>query len=398
MTGLGTTGDRGADDSLAAAVSGAFRRQVGHPPEGVWSSPGRVNLIGEHIDYNGGLVLPFALQLRTAVAAGRRPDGLLTVASVQEPGDVVSLRVDGLTPPAVATWWAYVAGVLWSFREGATPVGGIDLVVDGRVPAGSGLSSSAALECATAAAVTDLYDLDLGPVELARLAQRAERDFAGVPCGLMDQMVSVAARAGHLLLFDTATGTTEQLPFDPAGHGLRLLVVDTRVRHAHADGAFAARRRDCEDAAARLGVTSLAAITPAGLPAALAVLAEEPRLARRVRHVVSEQARARAAARLLRGGDVAGLGPLLSSSHASLRDDYAVSSPGLDVVVAAAVGAGALGARMTGGGFGGCAIALAPESDVHRLTEAVRAAAASAGQPEPTIFSAIPSAGARRDA
>jgi galactokinase len=222
---------------------------TGRDPEGVWSAPGRVNLIGEHTDYNDGLVLPFALPLRTAIAAGRRPDNMLVIRSLQVPGPPVAAAVQSLAPNSLHGWSAYVAGVVWSLRSAGHDVAGLDLVVDGGVPAGSGLSSSAALECATAIAAADIYNLDVESGELARHARHAENAFVGVPCGLMDQMASMVATRGHALFFDTRSGSVEQVVFDPAGAGLRVLVLDTHTRHAHAEGAYAERRQAC--AAAR---------------------------------------------------------------------------------------------------------------------------------------------------
>jgi galactokinase len=373
-----------------------FRDRTGRPPEGLWSAPGRANLIGEHTDYNDGRVLPFGLPLRTTVAAARRADGRLRVWSAQHP-EAVETGVAALAPGTVAGWAAYVAGVVWAMREAGCPVSGLDIVVDGRVPAGSGLSSSAAMECATAIAVSDLY----GPVgdapTLARLCRRAENDFVGVPCGLMDQMVAVAARAGHALLFDTRSGEVEQLAFDPPAAGMELLVIDTRTRHAHAAGAYAERRRACADAAARIGVPALRDVGDDGLDDALQFLTGAPVLARRVRHVVTEDARTIRTAALLRAGRLAEIGPLLDQSHRSLRDDFEVSCAELDVTADAARDAGALGARLTGGGFGGCVVALVPHDRVGSVKAAVVAAARLQGWPEAAFWPSAASAGARRD-
>jgi galactokinase len=376
----------------------AFRDWVGHPPEGVWSAPGRVNLIGEHTDYNDGLVLPFALPLRTTVAAGRRVDDRLRIRSCQEPDSDLEMEVDSLQPGAVTGWAAYVAGVVWSMRSAGCPVAGMDVLIDSTVPVGSGLSSSAALECATAVSVADLYGPVGDAMMLARLCQRAENEFVGVPCGLMDQMVAMTARAGHALLFDVRSGEVEHLAFDPPVHGMELLVIDTRTRHAHAASAYADRRRTCSDAAARLGVAALRDVSEDDLDQALALLAGQPVLVRRVRHVVTENARVERTAALLRAGDLAAIGPLLNESHRSLRDDFEVSSPELDVVVDTARAAGALGARLTGGGFGGCVIALVARERVATVSAAVISTARRRGWPEPAFLPAAASAGARRDA
>jgi galactokinase len=376
----------------------SFQDWTGRPPEGIWSAPGRVNLIGEHTDYNDGRVLPFALPLRTSVAAGRRADGRLRVRSCQQPGGAIELEVGALAPGSVAGWAAYVAGVVWSMRAGGCPVEGIDLLVDSDVPAGSGLSSSAALECAVAIAVSDLYGPAGDAAALARMCQYAENEFVGVPCGLMDQMAAMAARAGHALLFDTRSGDVDHVAFDPPAAGFELIVIDTRSRHAHAGNAYADRRRACTDAAARLGVRALRDVSEGDLDRALEVLAGDPVLARRVRHVVTEDARVVRAAGLLRSGRLAEIGPLLDESHRSLRDDFEVSSVELDALAAAAREGGALGARLTGGGFGGCAIALVRQDHAAAVSDAVVAAAGRRGWAEPVFLAATPSAGARRDA
>jgi galactokinase len=378
-------------------LAAAFTELSGRPPEGIWSAPGRVNLIGEHTDYNDGYVLPFALAARTAAAAARRADGRLTVRSLQRPGTSLDVPLSALQPRGLAGPGAYVAGVAWAMRAAGQPVEGLDIVIDGAVPVGSGLSSSAAMECAAALAIAELSGIRLPPAELARLARRAENEFVGVPCGIMDQMAAMLALAGHALFLDTRTSRLEQVPFDPAASGLVLLVIDTHARHELADSGYADRFASCAEAARRLGVPALRDVPEAGLPDALARLAAFPVLARRVRHVVTENARVLATAELLRAGRLAAIGPLLTASHWSLRDDFEVSVPELDTAVSAALRAGALGARMTGGGFGGCVIALAPAAAARALSTAAAAAARRAGHIAPTIWPAVPSAGAHRD-
>ncbi len=385
------------DRARLAKLADAFAALTGQPPAGIWSAPGRVNLIGEHTDYNDGFVLPLALPARTAAAAARRDDGRLTVRSLQWPGELADVAVADLRPGHPGGWAGYVAGVVWALRASGHQLGGLDIVIDGAVPAGSGLSSSAALECATALAVSALGGIHQPLADLARLARQAENDFVGVPCGVMDQMAAMLSRAGHALFLDTRTGQTEHIPFDLARSGLELLVIDTRVHHDLADSGYAERFSNCAAAARLLGVRALRDVPAAGLPGALARLAAEPVLARRVRHVVTENARVLDTIDLLRAGQPARIGPILRASHASLRDDFEVSAPELDTAVAAAVAGGALGARMTGGGFGGSAIALTPAAASASAAAAVVAAADWAGHPVPTIGVVLASAGARCD-
>ncbi|GAA5030592.1 galactokinase [Actinopolymorpha pittospori] len=372
----------------------AFESTLGGRADGTWAAPGRVNLIGEHTDYNDGFVLPLALPQGVVAAVAKRSDGLLRMASRQADGRVET-RVDTLAPGSVTGWAAYVAGVVWSLREAGHEVGGLDILVDGDVPPGAGLSSSAALECATALAIKDLYDLDVEPAAMARLAQRAENDFVGMPCGIMDQSASLLCEREHVLFLDTRTLVTEQVPFDLGTHGLALLVVDTRAPHQLVDGEYAARRRACEEAAAALGITALRDIEPDGLEEALARLDDEVSR-KRVRHVVTEDARVLETVARLRGGSPDTIGPLLTASHESLRDDFEVTVPELDKAVEAALDAGALGARMTGGGFGGCVIALVQADAGEVVARRVAEAFAGAGFGAPAAFVAQPSAGARR--
>ena len=370
----------------------SFGGWFGGRPEQVWLAPGRANLIGEHTDYNQGWVLPFALGLGVTVAAARRGDGVLAIRSRQAPGAPADLPLAALAPGAVTGWAAYPAGVAWALREAGHPLaGGASLAVDSDLPQGAGLSSSAALECAAALALDGLHGLGLPRPELATLAQRAENDFVGVPSGIMDQSASLLSRAGHALLLDCRTGVTADVPLDPAAAGLALLIVDTGARHALGDGRYAQRRRECERAAALLGVGSLRDVTS---PAEVGPLGD-PVLRRRARHVVTENGRVKQAVALLTGGGLAGVGTLLYESHASLRDDFEVSWPEADVAVEAARAAGALGARMMGGGFGGSALALVPAGQ-RAVGAAVTAEFARRGWPSPAFFPAVPSAGAFR--
>ncbi|MEU8350691.1 galactokinase [Streptomyces sp. NPDC048845] len=385
------TGEAGVTEQLEPA----FRDLYGTGPEGVWAAPGRVNLIGEHTDYNDGFVLPLALPHTARAAVARRDDGVLRLHSADVGGGVTELRLDELEPGGVQGWEAYPAGVVWALLDAGHPVTGLDLHLASTVPTGAGLSSSAALEIVTALAVNDLYDLGLQRWRLARLAQRAENVFVGVPCGIMDQTASACCTEGHALHLDTRDLGQRQVPFDLAAEGLRLLVVDTRVKHQLGDGAYANRRSACEQGAALLDVPALRDIPYEELAGALARL-DDPVLRRRVRHVVTENHRVEEVIGRLEAGDPRAIGPLLTAGHVSLRDDFEVSCPELDLVVASAEDAGALGARMTGGGFGGSAVVLVEEDGAEEVGRAVTAAFAARGHRAPRVFTAVPAAGARR--
>jgi galactokinase len=363
-------------------------------PDGRWAGPGRVNLIGEHVDYADGLCLPFAIAQRTVVEVAKRTDERLRLRSRSERGGFESDLTE-VGPGRPDGWAGYVAGALWALRAVGHPVGGIDLLVTDTVPVGSGLSSSAALECAAALAVDDLFGLGLGDStegrkELAAACRRAENDIVGAQTGGMDQAASLLGTAGHALLLDTHDESTRQVPFDPAEVGLTLLIIDTKVRHSHADGQYGARRASVEKAAAALGRASLRDATVDDLATLDADLLP------RARHVVTEIERVRRTVALLDDGRLAEIGPLLDASHASLAGDYEVSCPELDLACATARAAGAVGARMTGGGFGGSAIALVPADGADTVAGAVRAAFATAGHREPDIRATEPSAGAER--
>ncbi|MFF3204789.1 galactokinase [Streptomyces sp. NPDC002962] len=381
----------------AQEVREGFVRLYGAEPEGVWAAPGRVNLIGEHTDYNDGFVMPFALPHIAVAAVARRTDGVLRLHSADLDGGVAELRLDELTPESDGAWTAYPAGVVWALREAGHPVTGADIHLSSTVPSGAGLSSSAAIEVVVALALNDLYDLGLQGWQLARLCQRAENVYVGAPTGIMDQTASACCEAGHALFLDTRDLSQKQIPLDLAAEGLRLLVVDTQVTHAHSGGEYGKRRAGCEKGAALLGVDALRDIAYADLDAALARLGDEEEVRRLVRHVVTEDQRVEQVVALLEsGGDTRAVGPVLTAGHASLRDDFRVSCAELDLVVDTALTHGALGARMTGGGFGGSAIVLAEATDVATLTKAVEEAFAAAGYKAPRVFEAVPAAGARR--
>ena len=376
--------------AVAERAAGRFRAWHGAEPEGVWHAPGRANLIGEHTDYNEGWVLPFALDRGVVVAAKRRGDDVLDIRSLQADAPV-TVPLATLRAGSVTGWAAYPAGVAWAIREAGQAVGGASLVIDSDLPQGAGLSSSAAIECATAVALVALYEVSVSRLELARLARRAENEMVGVPSGIMDQCASLLCEAGHALLLDCRTWDTAPVRLDPAAAGLALLLVDTGAQHALTDGRYALRRAECERAARAFGVRSLRDVDD---PARAAEIGDQV-LARRARHVISDDCRVRAAVDLLNAGDLAGLGPLLHASHASLRDDFEISWAQADAAVAAAERAGALGARMVGGGFGGSVIALVP-ADYARVTAALSAEYARRGWPPPHVLAAPPSAGASR--
>ncbi|MFJ2576779.1 galactokinase [Kitasatospora aureofaciens] len=371
-----------------------FAQIHGRAPEGEWAAPGRVNLIGEHTDYNLGFVLPIALPQTVRAQARRRDDGLLRLHSTRGDGTVVEVAVADLAPGGVTGWAGYPAAVVWALCEAGHEVGGAALSLGSDVPTGAGLSSSAALECAVALAYNDLYGLGLSAPELALIAQRAENAFVGVPCGIMDQMASMCCRAGAALHLDSRDLAMRQVPVDLAGAGLALLVLDTRVKHDLGDGAYAALRAGCERAAGLLGLPALRDLGPADLPSALAQLPDELRPL--VRHVVTENERVAEAVTHLDAGDLAALGPILTAGHASLRDDYRVSCPETDLAVSTAVAAGAHGARITGGGFGGSVIALVNATAAESVAAEVATAFREAGYATPRTLTAVPAEGARR--
>ncbi len=339
-------------------------------------APGRVNLIGEHVDYNGGRCLPIALTRTTSATVTLRAEPTLEVASGAR-----SWRGTYADLARVAdedSWVLYVGGVLLALGVDR----GMEILISSDVPVGSGLSSSAALECSVAVAVDAALGLGRTRAELVEACMRAEGETVGAPTGGLDQTIAMYGEAAHALLVDFAAGRHEQVPFDPAPHGLALLVINTRVSHALSDGGYGSRREECDEAARQLGVDHLSAAASAdGLPAPLD---------RRVRHVLSEVRRVDEFVAALRVDDWAPLGAILDASHASLRDDFEVSCEELDVAVETARAAGALGARMTGGGFGGSAIALVPAADLDEVTRAVTAAFTGRGWVEPECFVAEP--------
>jgi galactokinase len=378
-----------------------FQQVYGYEPTVRYSAPGRVNLIGEHTDYNDGYVLPFAIDRRTTSDIAPRTDRVIRVASsFDEAGDPVSLSLDDLEPARMDGWSAYVLGIAWALHEhvGASLDGrtGFDVFIDSDVPVGAGLSSSAAIECGVALAFNDLWELGLDRKTLARVGQFSENHAVGAPTGVMDQSASLLGEQDAVVFLDCRTLDTAVVDLALEANGLEVLVIDTRVEHAHATGGYKARRDSCERGAQVLGVPALRDVGVQDLPRAQELLDDET--FRRVRHIVTEDQRVLDTVRTLREQGPRAIGELLVASHESMRDDFEISVPELDLAVETAMEHGAVGARMTGGGFGGSAIALVDREARGTITEAVTAAFAAAGYREPNVFTVHAAQGARRDA
>jgi len=371
-----------------SSIEEKFLETFGEEPDLVAAAPGRVNLIGEHIDYTEGFVLPFAIKDRTLVAARKRDDSTVRVASAQRRNKIVTVDIKDVKPGLKGEWERYALGVLWSMGVKS----GVDLLIDGHVPLGAGLSSSAALECSVATAMNHLFDMGFNLEELARLTQKAENQYVGVPCGIMDQSVSLMATNGFALLLDCRDLSTRNIPFDVASHGLELLIIDTQAHHALTDGGYAERRASCESVAAKLHVKSMRELTIAQLDSSRDQLSETQYI--RARHAVTEMKRVLDCVEALSNGDFVNVGQLMNQSHLSLRDDYNVSCPELNTAVEASLAAGALGSRMVGGGFGGSAIALIQASKTSETISAVEKAFADKKFKAPRFFTSLPSQGA----
>ncbi|HEX3004071.1 MAG TPA: galactokinase family protein [Angustibacter sp.] len=394
-------------DDRAHELAARYADLVGAAPAGVWAAPGRVNLIGEHVDYNGGLCLPMALPQTTLVAAGARDDARLVAHSAQRPGEPVEIALADVGPGRPNGWGGYVAGAVAMLLDGADGADGVSreafgltAVVDSDVPVGAGLSSSAALSCSTILAADELAGThwaatDAGRARLVDACVRAENEVAQAPTGGMDQAAALRCSPGHALLLDCRDGSVEQVPFDLAAEDLALLVIDTRAEHSHSGGEYADRRAGCEAAARELGVTTLREVVDAPLDETLRRLSDDG-LKPLVRHVVCEIRRVREVVGLLRAGLLREIGPVLDASHVSLRDDYRVSAKELDLAVYTARVAGALGARMTGGGFGGSAIALVPADAANEVADHVHASFTAAGLRPPGFLLAQPAAAGHR--
>jgi galactokinase len=379
---------------LAELATAELRATWDVEPDGVWAAPGRVNLIGEHVDYNGGRCLPMALTRVTAAAVRRRDDDVVRLASTDPDAEPFEGRPADLGPGSVHGWAAYAAGTVWAVREAGIDVPGMDLAVSSDVPLGAGLSSSASLEAAVALAAAELAGRADDPALrglLIRAAIRAENEVVGAGTGGMDQTVALLAEEGAALLIETRDLTTSPVHLGLAEAGLELMVIDTRVKHTLADGQYAQRRADCDEAARQLGLEWLSDATLDDV-----ARLHDPRLQARTRHVVTENQRVDRVVELVAAGRVAEIGPLLDASHASLRDDYEVSAVELDVVVEAATAAGALGARMVGGGFGGSAIALVRAGQAGPVGDAVVAACRERGLTRPGSLTVTSGPAARR--
>ena len=365
-----------------------FLETFGEEPDLVAAAPGRVNLIGEHIDYSDGFVLPFAIKDRTLVAARKRNDSTVRIASAQRRNKIVTVDINQVKPGLKGEWERYALGVLWAMGTKE----GVDLLIDGNVPLGAGLSSSAALECSVATAMNHLFDLGFNFEELARLTQKAENQYVGVPCGIMDQSVSLMATQGSALLLDCRDLSTKNISFDVASNGLELLIIDTQAHHALTDGGYAERRASCESVVVKLDINSLRELSMEQLENSRALLTETEFV--RARHAVTEMKRVLECVDALSNSDFEKVGHLINQSHTSLRDDYTVSCPELDTAVEAALSAGALGSRMVGGGFGGSAIALIQASKTKETIKLIEKAFSNKGFKAPRFFASLPSQGA----
>ena len=376
-------------------VRSGFAELYGYEPEGVWSAPGRVNLIGEHTDYNEGFVFPFAINRRTFAAVALRTDGIARVASSFSP-QVVDIPVSEINRETVEGWSAYPLGVVWALLQiGNAHATGFDIYLESDVPVGAGLSSSAAIECAVAIALNELWEVGLDRRILARVCQLAENEVVGAPTGIMDQSASLLGELDHGVFLDCQDLSADVIDLGFAREGLELLIIDTKVEHRHADGGYGSRRAACEAGAAALGVASLRGATVADLARAKALLDDVA--FRRVRHVITENDRVVETVRVLRESGPRYIGDLMYASHVSMRDDFEISVDELDTAVETALRHGAVGARMTGGGFGGAAIALAPIEKISEISRSVAAEFEVLGYAKPDIFVVSAAPGAHRE-
>jgi galactokinase len=378
----------------AQSAAELFEKQFGYKPAGVWSAPGRVNLIGEHTDYNEGFVLPFAIDRRTYAAVGLRSDQLARIAS-SFAGEVIEFEISKISKGSVAGWSAYPLGVAWALMQAGATSKGFDLYVESNVPVGAGLSSSAAIECSVALALNDLWAAGLSKNVLAKVGQKAENEIVGAPTGIMDQTASLFGQADHAVFLDCRTLDAKATALSLEENGLEIWVMDTRVAHRLTDGGYAARRASCEKATELLGVSSLRDVTVESLEASKHLLDDV--VYKRAKHVVTENERVQQTVKLLAESGPRSIGQLMIDSHSSMRDDFQISITELDVAVETALSEGVIGARMTGGGFGGAAIALIESQRAASLTKAVIEKFQQEGFEKPEIFKVIPDAGAKRE-
>ncbi|WP_458113614.1 galactokinase [Arthrobacter sp. R1-13] len=378
----------------ASQLAARFTEAFGAEPDGVWMAPGRVNLIGEHTDYNDGFVLPFAIDKTARIAVRTRPDSVLRLLSTYGDQGMTMADATALDKSTARGWTKYPLGVIWALQQRGITVPGMDLLLDSDVPLGAGLSSSHAIECAVISALNELTGAGLEAEEMVLATQRAENDFVGAPTGIMDQSASLRGAKDHAVFLDCRDQTVKLVPFEAHPAGLVMLVIDTKVSHSHADGGYASRRASCELGADVLGVKALRDVGVEDLQEASGLLDEET--FRRVRHVVTENDRVLQTVELLASEGPRAIGPLLDASHVSMRDDFEISCRELDLAVETSRSNGAIGARMTGGGFGGAAIALTPLEAEQQVRSAVVQAFADAGYTAPDIFTVTPAEGAMR--
>ncbi len=387
-------------DTLIAKVTSGFESKFGYQPTGVWSAPGRVNLIGEHTDYNEGFVFPFAINRHTFAAISLRDDSTIRVASSFSP---IIHQVDVL---AIARnegndWAAYPFGAAWAIQEMANSLlkefeaTGFDCFIESDVPVGAGLSSSAAIECSVALALNELWSVGLDRRQLARVGQMGENVIVGAPTGIMDQSASLLGETDHGVFLDCRTLEAESIELGFAKDGLELLIIDTKVAHRLVDGGYASRREACERGASAMGVTSLRDVSPSDLLKAKEIM--DDATFRRVRHVVTENDRVLATVESLRTNGPRSIGRLMYASHESMRDDFEISVDELDTAVETVLRHGAIGARMTGGGFGGAAIALTPIEKISEVSLSVIAEFEALGYAKPEIFVVSAAQGAKRE-
>ncbi|MGR0158486.1 galactokinase [Paenarthrobacter nitroguajacolicus] len=375
-------------------LAARFQETFGAAADGVWQAPGRVNLIGEHTDYNEGFVLPFAIDKTAKVALRIRDDSKVRMLSTFGGHGLVEADLSDSEPGSGEGWSRYPLGVAWALKERGITVPGFDLLLDSDVPSGAGLSSSHAIECAVISALNELTGAGLTAEDLVLATQRAENVFVGAPTGIMDQSASLRGAKGHAVFLDCRDQHVELVPFDAEASGLVLLVIDTKVSHSHADGGYASRRASCELGAGILGVKALRDVGVERLGEASGLLDETT--LRRVRHVVTENDRVLQTVETLGTLGPSAIGALLDASHVSMRDDFEISCPELDLAVDTSRANGAIGSRMTGGGFGGSAIALTPVDREQQVRDAVVRSFAEAGFTSPDIFTVTPAAGALR--